>query len=117
MPILATNTPMNRPSVAAHSSATSSASTQFQLCWLTSRTQIATALPPVTPADRSISAMRITNVSAIESIISAAVCVNRFAMFGFVKKVESSDVNRTPSTIRPASAGRLPMSPPFTRCA
>ena len=106
MPTLATNTPMNRPSVAAHSIATTSARTQFQPCWLTSRTQIAIALPPVTPADRSISAMRMTNVSAIESIISAAVCVIRFAMFVFEKKTESSDVNRTPSTTRPAERGQ-----------
>ncbi len=59
--------------------------------------------------------MMITNVSAIDSIISAAVCVIRFAMLVFEKKTESSDVNRMPSTTRPASAGSEPMSPPLTR--
>jgi len=42
--------------------------------------------PAVTPADRSISASRITKVRAMASIMSAAVCVIRFAMLIRVRK-------------------------------
>ena len=71
--------------------------------------------PPVTPADRSISARMITNVSAIASIISAAVWVNRLAMLVLVKKKGVGARTGWLSTTRPPRAGSMPISPPRTR--
>ena len=65
--------PMNVPIEAPTTNATSSAAIQPHAPTLVSRIKIAMAKPPVTPADRSISARMITNVSATASIISAAV--------------------------------------------
>ena len=50
--------------------------------------------PPVMPADRSISVRMITNVSAMDSIISAAVWVIRLAMLPLVKKKGLRKVKR-----------------------
>ena len=65
--------PMNVPIEAPTTNATSSAAIQFHATTLVSSMKIAMPRPPVTPADRSISARMITNVSATASIISAAV--------------------------------------------
>ena len=71
--------------------------------------------PPVTPADRSISASMITNVNATASIISAAVWVIRFAMLVLVKKKGVAAQNSRLSTTSPPRAGSMPISPPRTR--
>ena len=72
-PILATMKPMNVPIVAPMTNATSSAAIQFNPLTFVSSMKMAMAKPPVTPAERSISARMITNVRATASIISAAV--------------------------------------------
>ena len=77
---------MNSPIPAPTANETSRARIQFNPLRLVSRMKIAMPRPPVTPADRSISASRITNVNATASIISAAVWVIRFAMLVLVKK-------------------------------
>ena len=94
---------------------TSRATIQFNPLRLVSRMKIAMPRPPVTPADRSISASRITNVNATASIISAAVWVIRLAMLVLVKKNGVAAQNTRLSTTRPARAGSIPISPPRTR--
>ena len=114
-PIRATKKPMKVPIAAPTANETSRARIQFHPPRLVSRMKIAMPRPPVTPADRSISARRITNVNAIASIISAAVWVIRFAMLVLVKKKGVAAQNTRLSTTSPARAGSMPISPPRTR--
>ncbi len=79
-------------------------------------TNTAMPTPAVTPADRSISASRITNTSATASIARNAVCVMRFATFSRPRKSPPlRNWNRTQSTMKPPMAGSIPISPERTR--
>ena len=72
------------------------------------------ATPEVTPAERSISPSRITNVSAMASVTSVAAWVSRFAKLSSVRKNGLRKVKRMLSTRKPPMAGRAPMSPDLT---
>jgi hypothetical protein len=81
--------------------------------WLVETTpRTAAAVPPVKPADRSISPSRRTNTRPIAMTVTPAVWLIRFAKFaGFVKLSAVIEKAITRNS-RPRIAGRAPTSPP-----
>ncbi len=76
------------------------------------------AMPPVTPADRSMSPSSSTGMRPIASTEIAEACTSRLAMFRLLVKVSGRRIEKTMKrATRPSTAGRAPMSPPRTRSA